>query len=99
MDETKLVVDALKRALKMRGLTYQSLAQRISLSEASVKRVFAERTFSLKRLEQVCRALDMSMADLMRMIEHKNSRTTTLRLEQEAALAKDSRCSAIFICC
>jgi hypothetical protein len=43
----------------------------------------------LKRLEQICRALDMSIADLARMVDHKNYRTTTLDLSQEVALAKD----------
>jgi DNA-binding Xre family transcriptional regulator len=89
MDETRQIVGALKRVLKSRELTYQSLGRRINLSEASVKRVFAQRTFSLKRLEQICRALDMSMADLVRTVDHKDYRTTTLGLEQEAALAKD----------
>ena len=89
MDETRQIVDALKRVLKSRDLTYQSLGRRINLSEASVKRVFAQRTFSLKRLEQICRALDMSMGDLLRAVDPKDYRTTTLSLEQEAALAKD----------
>jgi DNA-binding Xre family transcriptional regulator len=90
MDETRQIVDTLKRMLKSRDVTYQSLGRRINLSEASVKRVFAQRTFSLKRLEQICRALDMSLADLLRTVDPKDHRATTLSLEQEAALAKDS---------
>jgi DNA-binding Xre family transcriptional regulator len=89
MDETRQMIEALKRTLKTRGLTYKSLGTRINLSEASVKRVFAQRTFSLKRLEQICRSLDMSIAELSRMAGDKNTRTTTLDLSQEVALAKD----------
>jgi DNA-binding Xre family transcriptional regulator len=89
MDETRQLIDALKRSLKARGLTYKSLGSRINLSEASVKRIFAHGTFSLKRLEQICGSLDMSITDLARMVDHKNYRSTTLDLSQEVALAKD----------
>ena len=89
MDETRQLVDALKRCLKMRGLTYRALAQRINLSEASVKRLFSDHSFSLKRLEQICGALEISLADLVRMVDRGSSRSTTLSLEQEQALARD----------
>jgi DNA-binding Xre family transcriptional regulator len=89
MDETRQLVDALKRCLKMRGLTYRGLAQRIGLSEASVKRIFSERSFTLRRLEQVCGALEITVAELVRMIEKGHGRATTLSLEQEQALARD----------
>jgi DNA-binding Xre family transcriptional regulator len=89
MNETRQLVDALKRCLKMRGLTYRALGQRIGLSEASVKRVFAKRSFTLKRLEQVCAVLEISVTDLLRMVEHDSPRATTLSLEQESALARD----------
>lgn len=89
MDETRQLVDALKRCLKMRGLTYRTLAQRVGLSEASIKRIFSQRSFTLKRLEQVCGALEISVAELVRMIEKGRDRATFLSLEQEQALARD----------
>src|SRR5688572_3707559 len=89
MDETRQLVDALKRCLKMRGLTYAALAERINLSEASVKRIFADRSFTLRRLEHVCSALEISMSELVRMTESGRSRPTTLSVEQEQALARD----------
>jgi transcriptional regulator with XRE-family HTH domain len=89
MDETHQLVDALKRCVKARGLTYRALAGRINLSEASVKRLFAERTFTVRRLEQVCKAMDMSVTELLRMIDRRASAVTTLSLEQESALARD----------
>jgi len=89
MDETRQLVEALKRCLKMRGLTYRALGQRIGLSEASIKRLFSENSFTLKRLEQICRALEISLADLLRMTEQASRRATTLSLQQEKALASD----------
>jgi transcriptional regulator with XRE-family HTH domain len=89
MDETHQLIDALKRCVKARGLTYRTLAARINLSEASVKRLFAERTFTVRRLEQVCKAMDMGVTELLRMIDRRASAPTTLSLEQESALARD----------
>jgi len=96
MDEARRIVEILKRTLRMRGLTYASLAKRINLSEASVKRIFAQRTFSLKRLEEVCRALEMSIADLVKMVDVKGYASTSLTLAQEAALAKDEALLSYF---
>ena len=89
MDETHQLIDALKRCVKARGLTYRMLASRIGLSEASVKRIFAHRSFTVRRLEQVCRAMDMSITELIRMIDRSASAVTMLSVEQEAALARD----------
>jgi transcriptional regulator with XRE-family HTH domain len=96
MDETHQLVDALKRCVKARGLTYRALAGRINLSEASVKRLFAERTFTIRRLEQVCKAMDMSVTELLRMIDRTASAVTTLSLEQESALARDAALLSYF---
>lgn len=89
MDQTRQIVEALKRCLKMRGLTYRVLAERIGLSEASVKRVFSQRSFTLQRLEQVCAALEISLSELLRMADAGEGRATALSLEQEQALARD----------
>lgn len=89
MDETHQLVDALKRCVKARGLTYRTLASRIGPSEASVKRIFAHRSFTVRRLEQVCKAMDMSVTELIRMIDRSASAVTMLSVEQETALARD----------
>ena len=44
------LVEALKRVLKAQGLTYANLAERIGMSEASVKRMFSEQSIRLERL-------------------------------------------------
>ena len=43
------LVEALKRVLKAQGLTYANLAERIGMSEASVKRMFSEQSIRLER--------------------------------------------------
>ena len=58
MDETRQLVDALKRCLKMRGLTYRTLAERVGLSEASGHR-YVSVLYLLEEASRVpARALD-----------------------------------------
>ena len=91
MSQTHQWIDTLKRSLKARGLTYKDVAQALELSEASIKRLFAERSFSLQRLEQTCRLMDMSFSDLARLNDLKyEERLTVLSIEQETALADDA---------
>ena len=49
MAQTTAIIDVLKKLLKEQGVTYLQVAQALGLSEASVKRLFAERQFSLQR--------------------------------------------------
>ncbi len=90
MSQTNQWTDTLKRCLKARGLTYRDVASALDLSEASIKRLFSERSFSLLRLEQICRLMDMSFSDLARLNDLKyQERQTTLSAAQETALADD----------
>ena len=97
MSESAQIVAVLKRSLKARGMTYQMLAKSVGVSEASVKRIFAEKTFSLARLEQICSALGMSIAEVASMAaQHAGAGSQELSLEQEETLASDSRLLACF---
>lgn len=88
--ETRLMLAALKRCLKMKGITYRDLAPRMNLSESSVKRLFAGGNFSMRRFEQVCRLLGMSMFDVSKMAMEKSGAPDprTLSDEQERELAR-----------
>jgi transcriptional regulator with XRE-family HTH domain len=97
VSECALIVDVLKRTLKNRGLTYRDLAKKVGLSEASVKRVFAEETFTLQRLEKVCSAIGITMSELVRMATEKAEPAAHyLSMEQEQLLAADPRLLACF---
>ncbi|MFV2031692.1 MAG: hypothetical protein ACC663_04285 [Gammaproteobacteria bacterium] len=89
--ESKLLVSALKRCLKMRGLTYKNLALSMNLSESSVKRLFASNNLSLRRFEQVCELVGMSIFDVCRIAREEDGIKDlhTLSIEQEQALADD----------
>ena len=89
--ESKLLIAALKRCLKLRGVTYKDLALSINLSESSVKRLFASNNLSLQRFEQVCEVIGLSIFDIGEMAREEDEIEDphTLSIEQEQALAGD----------
>ncbi|MEM7283937.1 MAG: helix-turn-helix transcriptional regulator [Pseudomonadota bacterium] len=90
MRQTKQLVDALKKAIKAKGLTYADISRRLGLSEASVKRVFSQRSFTLERFEEICTLADVTVYDLARMTRlSEEDGVTRLSASQEQALAKD----------
>lgn len=97
MSESAQIIDALKRHLKSRGITYRDLAARVNLSEASVKRVFAEETFTLQRLEKMCGAIGITVGELVKSGNNgAEQRSQFLTLEQEELLATDAKLLACF---
>ncbi len=92
MSQTAELLDTLKQYLKAKNITYRKLGQELGLSETSIKRLFSEKSFSLKRLEAVCKVLDLDIYDLALMARRKQQRSTnSLTLEQERILVKDER--------
>jgi len=89
MAQTKLIIDTLKRELRKQSVTYKQVAQALSLSEASVKRMFSENTFSVDRLSTVCGLLDFEIADLIHQMEKNIELTSQLTREQENELVAD----------
>ncbi len=96
MDDTRKLVDALKRVARMRGVTYATLAAQARLSEATVKRLFSQGTFTLQRLEQFCALLDVDFQELARLASGADDEARELTLPQETALAADERLLAVF---
>ncbi len=91
MTQTDALIDTLKRVLKTRRTTYAELARRLDMSEANIKRMFASKRFTLERLEQVCKSLDMELSDLFQLYEESRQRITRLTLEQEQELLRDEK--------
>ncbi len=91
MAQTKSLVEALKQVLKSRRITYARLADRLSMSEASVKRAFAKQRFTLDRLDKICDSLGIEITDLAKMVEHGTERIEQLTVEQERQIAADPK--------
>ncbi len=97
MSQTSRMVTALKKCLRAKGAMYRHLAEALSLSEASVKRVFSKESFSLQRLEDICRYLDMSLFDLARIADsQRDADSGNLTLEQEKSLANRPKLLSFF---
>lgn len=89
-------VDALKASVRARGMTYAQLSRKLSVSEPTVKRMFSRRAFTLARIEQILRVLDLELYDVARMSRARGEGPAELTLEQENALAKDERLLSVF---
>lgn len=89
-------VEALKKTVRARGLTYAELARRLQLSEASVKRMFSRGTFTLARIEEVLAAVDLDLYEVARLSRGAAAGPAELTHEQELGLARDERLLAVF---
>ena len=83
------LVDSLKRTLKARGITYAALARQLELSEATVKRMFSRGAINLKRLDEICQALDIGLAELATESRSGREPLAELSVEQEQELVDD----------
>ena len=91
MAHTGVLVDALKRELRLRGITYAALAPRLGLSEASVKRMFSRRDFTLRRLDDICRCAQIEFSELARAVARDEALITHLSLEQDNNPSEEAR--------
>jgi transcriptional regulator with XRE-family HTH domain len=89
-------VEALKKCVKSRGLTYGELARKLGISEPTVKRLFSRGSFTLARIEQILRVLDLELHEVARMSRSAGDGAAELALEQEAALAADEKLMSVF---
>lgn len=96
MANAEQLIAALKRVLKSRGKTYADLAAGLSLSEASIKRLFSERTFTLQRLDDVCRLLDMDLFELARLARGESDSLRQMSVAQEELLVSSRKLLGVF---
>lgn len=89
MAQSALLVERLKRELRARGITYARVATEIGLSEASVKRMFSRRDFTLQRLDAICACAHVEITDLARGVDPEDRLVGALTEKQEAAIVGD----------
>ena len=96
MLDNRQLIDTLKKLLKAQGITYADAAARLAISEASVKRLFSARTFTLARLDGFCRMLDIDFFDLAKLARGRADEVREMTEQQEAALAQDAKLLGVF---
>ncbi|MGM8228905.1 helix-turn-helix domain-containing protein [Cellvibrio sp. ARAG 10.3] len=98
MAQVDALVETLKSALKSHNLKYRDVAQAMELSEASIKRLFSSRTFSLQQIQQVCLMMGMEISDLVQLMVERQARLQELSEEQEEEIVRDPGFLIITVC-
>ena len=85
MAASNQLLQGIKTILRTRNITYRVLAKKLGVSEATVKRDLSRGGFSLRRLDDICKALQLGVGDLIQPPGLK-SLVTELTEAQERAL-------------
>lgn len=98
MAASDALVEVLKRELRARHLTYAQLARGLGVSEASVKRMFSRRDFTLKRLDAICRLAQIEFSELTRALHREESLLSQLTYEQEREIVSNKKLFLVAVC-
>ena len=98
MSGTQQITASLKKLLRQAGITYAQAADELGLSEASVKRLFAQETFTLQRIERLTKLAGAELIDLIRLSDDELERIEELSLEVEQALADEPQLLLCAVC-
>jgi len=99
MAQRTQLVDTLKASLKAHGKTYADVADSLQLSETSIKRLFSDRNFSLQRLDDICKMINMEISDLVQLMNETSAEhVSQLTEEQEREIAKDIALLLVTVC-
>ena len=98
MAQAEELITILKKALKAEGLTYADVARHLGLSEVSVKRMFAQRHFTLERLEAIGEMMQLDFADLVRLVDDERTKISSLTEAQEQELVSDLKFLLVALC-
>ncbi|MGG7605532.1 helix-turn-helix domain-containing protein [Massilia sp. BKSP1R2A-1] len=99
MSSPEQVLDVLRAELRATGITYKGLAERIGVSESSVKRMFGQKDMALSRLAQICQVTGIAMEDVLRRAVDARPHADALTLPQETSLVANPRLLLMAICC
>jgi transcriptional regulator with XRE-family HTH domain len=93
--EIPLLLRALKSLLKGRGLLYHDVAEKLGVSETTVKRYLTGHSLTVEILEDLCRVVEVRLSDLLVMSQEEPERAT-LSPEEEEFLVRDPFQAGIF---
>jgi DNA-binding Xre family transcriptional regulator len=99
MSSPELLLSVLRAELRAAAITYKTLAERIGMSESSVKRMFGQNDMPLSRLAQICQATGIALEDVLRSAADARPQADALTLTQEKSLVANARLLLVAICC
>ena len=92
------VFASLKAHLKARGMTYRDLARELRVSEGTIKRVFSRRDCNLKRLESICRVIQVDLPEVVRGAPRQLRLIAELTRSQEQEIVDNIRLFIVAVC-
>jgi DNA-binding Xre family transcriptional regulator len=98
MAQILALLSSLKQTLRAQGHTYAEVATWLNISEASVKRMFAQSQMSLERLEKICHAIGIEISDLVHIMEKSQASTVQLTQQQEREIVEDLVLIVVMVC-
>ncbi len=98
MARSPQLVDVLKAELRIKGIQYKQLAEKLNLSESTIKHMFSSKNFSLKRLDKICEILGIEISDLVAQYEARTPKIEQLSIEHERELVSDAALCLIAYC-
>jgi transcriptional regulator with XRE-family HTH domain len=98
MAQVSTLISVVKKQLKAQGKTYLDVANTLQLSEASVKRLFAEENFTLQRMEAIAELLGLELSELMQLVAKQQQQLSELTLDQEQEIAEDLLLLLVTVC-
>ena len=93
--EIPKLLHGLKTLLKARGLLYHDVAERLGVSETTIKRYLTGHSLTLEILEDLCGVVDVQLSDLLAFAQEELEQPVLTSAEEEV-LAQDAFLSGIF---
>ncbi|NUN06238.1 MAG: helix-turn-helix transcriptional regulator [Bdellovibrio sp.] len=94
--EHSLYLNAIKKALKSRGLSYAELAKDLRMTESGVKKMLTAKDISFRRILQICEVLDILPGQLFSSSEKSRIKEVELSNTQQEALIKNRTLLAVY---
>ena len=96
--QTEHILNALKGVLRSKGISYKDAADSLGLSESSIKRLFAEKSFTMTRLEKVCEIAGTDLTELLQIVESNSQNVNSLTIEQEQEIVNNPLLLLVGVC-
>lgn len=94
--EHTIYIEAIKKALKARGLTYGELAKSLRMTESGVKKMLNGKDISFQRIIQICKVLDVLPGQIFSLSEKSSLPILHLSDKQQDALIHDRKLLAAY---
>jgi transcriptional regulator with XRE-family HTH domain len=96
--ENDQIGQAIKRALKAKGMTYRDAAEALAMSEGNVKRLLSKGIFTIPQTSAFAGILGMTLADLVLSATGATRDIRMLTEKQERQLVSDDSLLLVAVC-